>query len=348
MNTRVIYVVVMLCALMGLATDIGEAQNKRVGTAGAMELTIPVGARDLAMGGSSLATTTGIEAVHWNPAGLSVLPGSAEGMFSSMQYIADITMNYGAIGANFGDIGVVGLSIRSVNFGDIPLTTNQDPEGAAGRLFSPTYVTVGLTYSRQVSELISAGFSAKLVTEQIDRVSASGVALDFGIQYRGLAGLSGLNLGVAVKNIGPQMKFDGAGLIRDAVALGGSRPAQPYKSDAASFELPSSVEIGLAYVNSISDESRYSINGSFTNDNFFFDQYRIGGEYMWSSETVNLAARTGYSLVPDADASGRIFGFTAGAGFTYKTESLNITFDYAFREVDLFANNNVFSLKLGF
>jgi len=46
------------------------------------------------------------------------------------------------------------------------------------------------------------------------------------VQYRGLVGVSGLNLGVAVKNIGPQMQYEGSGLYRDALARDGNRPTQ--------------------------------------------------------------------------------------------------------------------------
>ncbi|MDL1891362.1 PorV/PorQ family protein [Sphingobacteriales bacterium CHB3] len=335
---------VLFAGVVGTA----DAQNKRTGTSAAPELLIPVGARYLAMGSSSLANSMGVEAVHYNPAGLGLLTRSAEGMFSSMSYIADINVTYGAVGASFGEFGVVGLSIKSLNFGDIPLTTNNDPENSSGASFSPTYVTVGATYARPLTDAISVGITAKLVTEQIDRVSATGVAFDFGVQYRGLVDVKGLALGVAVKNIGPGMKFDGSGLYRSAVSSDGSRPEQPYKSEAAVFDLPSLVEFGLAYSGNFSDELSYVGSGSFTNNNLYVDEWRMGGEVLFSSDQVRLAGRVGGTLLPNVEKEDRIFGITAGVGITYITSDLELTFDYAFRQVDLFNNNNVFSLKVGF
>lgn len=343
----------LISALMFCVLSVGmvgtvDAQNKRTGTAAAPELLIPVGARYLAMGGSNLANVAGIEAVHFNPAGLSLMKPTVEGMFSSMSYIADIAVNYGAVGVNFGDFGFLGFSIKSLDFGDIPLTTVDDPEARSGRFFSPTYVTLGATYARMLSEAISVGVTSKLVSEKIDRVSATGIAFDFGVQYKGLVNVKGLHVGVAVKNIGPAMKFEGSGLYRSAVSGEGGRPEQPYKVEAASFDLPSLVEFGLSYVGNVTDEFSYSGNASFTNNNLYEDEYRVGGELLYSVENVSLAGRVGGSFLPKVDAANRIFGMTAGVGLSYATSDLQITFDYAFRAVDLFNNSNVFSIKLGF
>jgi hypothetical protein len=47
-------------------------------------------------------------------------------------------------------------------------------------------------------------------------VTANGVAFDAGVIYDQLAGVQGLSFGVVLKNIGPQMKFDGPGLNVEA------------------------------------------------------------------------------------------------------------------------------------
>jgi hypothetical protein len=269
-------------------------------------------------------------------------------MFSNMSYIADIAVNYGAVGASFGDFGVIALSVKSLNFGDIPLTTEDDPENTAGRFFSPTFVTVGLSYSRALTDAVSAGITTKLISEQIDRVSSTGFALDFGVQYHGLVGISGLNLGVAVKNIGPQMKYDGSGLYRSAVATGGSRPEQKYKSDAASFELPSVVEIGLGYSGTVSDNMMWNVSGSFTNNNLYLDEYRIGGEVGITMESLRIFGRAGLGMVPQAAEKENIFGGTFGFGFGYMASGVDISLDYAYRQVEFFDANQVISIKLGF
>lgn len=348
MKNRMLFMTLAVCVALGVIGDTTFAQNKRVGTAAAPELLIPVGARDLALGGASLANTSGIDAIYWNPAGLGRMTRDAEGMFSTMSYIADIGVSYGAVAGRFGEFGVLGLSIKSLDFGDIPLTTQDDPDGVGGKFFSPTYFTLGVTYSRQLTDRISAGATFKLISETIDRVSASGVAFDFGVQYQGVVGVSGLQLGVTIKNIGPQMKFDGPGLLRPAVASGGQRPEQPYKSEAASFELPSVVEIGLGYAGAAAENVSYSVNGSFTNNNLYFDEYRVGGELGYTMESVRLFGRVGTAMFPDAPENENIFGLTAGAGITYMTGGVDLTLDFAYRQVEFFDANTVVALKVGF
>jgi hypothetical protein len=340
--------ILLLCvAILSLLTT-AEAQNKRIGTSAAPELLIPVGARDLAMGGSSIANSYGTEAIYWNPAGLGRLPYSAEGLFSTMSYIADINVSYGAVGASFGSFGNIALSVKSINFGDIPLTTEEDPEGTGGRFFSPTYITTGLTYARGLTDAISVGISAKLISEQIDQVSSTGIAFDFGVQYTNLVGLPGLDLGVVIKNIGPEMQFGGPGLYRNATSSDGRRPEQKYKIEAASFELPSLVEIGVAYGQKIGENMTWKLNGAFTNNNLYLDEYKIGGEYGYIFDIVKLFARAGVGFVPQAEANEKVFGGTFGFGISYKTTGVDMTLDYAYRQVEYFDGNNIFSIKLGF
>jgi hypothetical protein len=240
-------VCVMVAVMVSSLSAQQEGRNKRIGTASATELLIPVGARDMAMGGASLAISQGVDAIFWNPAGLARQTSAAEGTFTTMSYIGDIQVNYGAVGINFSGFGTVGLSIKALDFGDIALTTNDDPENLSGRTYSPTFLTVGLSWSRAFTDAITAGLTFKVISEKIARVSGSGFAVDLGVQYHNVGGFNGLHLGVALKNMGPQVSFDGPGLLRDATSSDGRRPEQFYSSKAASFDLPSMVELGLAY-----------------------------------------------------------------------------------------------------
>jgi hypothetical protein len=265
-----------------------------------------------------------------------------------MSYIADIGVSYGAVAGRFGDFGVLGVSVKSLQIGDIPITTQEDPEGDGGKFFTPTYFTLGFSYARQLTDAIGTGVSLKIISETIDRVSATGYAIDFGIQYRGVVGIQGLQLGVAVKNIGPQMKFDGSGLLRAAVATGGNRPEQQYKSEAASFELPSVVEIGLAYRANAGTNMMWNVSSSFTNNNLYLDEYRFGGEVGYMMESIRLFGRVGVATVPQASSGESIFGTTFGVGVGYAETGLDITVDYAYRAVTYFDANQVISVKLGF
>jgi hypothetical protein len=351
MNKRFTFGAFLLCLSVVMMFGTVGAQNQRTGTSAASELLIPVGARDFAMGGSSLAMSSGVEAIHWNPAGISRMSGSAEAMFSSMSYlnIADIQVSYGAAVATFGGFGTFGLSIKSLDFGDIPLTTVEDPENRSGATFSPTYVTIGLTYGRQITDAASVGVTVKLINETIARVSQSGVAFDIGLQYQGLLDVAGLQLGIAVKNIGPEMKFEGSGLLRSAVSSEGNRPEQKYASVAAGFELPSLIDIGLSYTGKIQDDMSYAVSGSYANNNLYEDEYKIGAEYGITISDISLFARGGYSFIPQVtEASDKIFGATLGVGLNYKGAGTDVTLDFGYRKVKLFNYDTILSLKVGF
>ena len=193
--------VVLCLTLLFMVSVNGTAQEQRTGTNAASELLIPVGARAIAMGGGSVATAEGVEAIYWNPAGVARSNYTANAVFSHMTYLADININYVAVAFNFGGLGTLAFSMKALDIGDIPITTEVAPDGTGG-LLSPQFITAGLTYSRALTDRISVGGTINLISETLDRVSASGVAVDIGVQYRDLANVTGLSLGVAVKNLG--------------------------------------------------------------------------------------------------------------------------------------------------
>ena len=347
MKRKAIFGALLLCIAVMLLAVPALAQHQRVGAVAAPELLIPVGGRDMALGGSSLSTTNGVEALYWNPAGLGHMEGSAEAMFSSMSYIADINVVYGAVAGKFGSFGNVGFTIKSLSFGDIPLTTEDDPENVSGRFYSPTMVTLSATYARSLTDAITVGFTGKLISEKIDQASSGGFAFDFGVQYSGVVGVKGLDLGLAVKNVGPQMSFSGPGFLRKAVVAVGTRPVQFFSLETASFELPALVEIGLSYNYKVAENFNALVSGSFRNDNLYFDSYNAGLELGYSVEDLKLFARGGYSAVPQ-NSDNDIYGATYGVGIGYNLGGATLTLDYGYRTVKYFNANQVVSLKIGF
>ena len=327
-----------------LALDVAYAGGgNRTGTGGASQLLIPIGPRGIAMGESNVATSYGIESLFWNPAGVARMDNSTQVMFSHMSYIADIGVEYGGIAANFSDFGVVSLSIKALSVGDILVTTTANPDGT-GDTFSPQMLVAGLSYSKQLTERISVGVTTNFITETLDQVSASGVAFDFGVIYDNLADIGGLSVGVVMKNIGPQMQYDGSGLFTQADVTSFSRPPGYYKIDSAPFELPSTFQIGLGYKPHFDEINSLQVSGAFQNNNFSGDEYKLGAEYGYNDI---FFIRGGYQMAPDITED-YIYGFTAGVGIDYQFEGIGVKIDYAYRDVDLFDGNHVFSLSLGF
>jgi hypothetical protein len=338
------YVLVLLVVMWAAGGNVYAGRGDKAGTSAAPELLIPVGGRDLALGGASIATTRGVDAIYWNPAGLPRSNYSTEAMFSHMNYIADIGVEYMALSTKFEGFGSLGFSLKALSFGDIAITTEDNPDGT-GELFSPTYVTVGLTYARLLTDRISVGFTTNLMSERVDRVSATGVAFSVGLQYSGFANVGGLNIGVAVKNIGPGMSFDGSGLLRQAIPGDVLRPSSQLKIEAATDELPSTIELGVGYTYSLEEQHNLTMSSVFQNNNFSDDEYKLGLEYDYDN---TLFLRGGYDLAQETLEDSYIYGLTAGAGVHYAFTGLDVTVDYAFRSVDFLQDNHIFAVRLGF
>jgi hypothetical protein len=338
---------IILAITLLLAVDcIYAGGGNRTGTGGASQLLIPVGVRGMAMAGGNVATSTGVEALYWNPAGTSKNIISANAMFSHMNYIADIGVEYGAVSANFEGFGVLSLAIKSLSIGDILVTTTQDPDGT-GKTFNPQMLVAGVSYARQLTERISVGVTANYLTETLGDVSAAGMAFDIGVVYDNLASINGLSFGVVMKNIGPQMQYDGTGLLVEGAVTGYNRPPGLVKIESAPFELPSTFELGLGYKPQLMDDmNSLIISTSFKNNNFSDDEYKLGFEYGYNKM---LFLRAGYTFAPNqAFADSYIYGFTAGAGIDYSFEGISVKFDYAYRYAKYFDGDHVFGISLGF
>lgn len=328
-----------------LMLDVAYAGGgNRIGTAGAAELLIPVGPRGIAMGEANVATSYGLESLFWNPAGVAKMNNSSQLIFSHMSYIADIGVEYGAVAANFEGFGALALSIKALSVGDIPVTTTQNPDGT-GATFSPQMIVAGLCYSRQLTDNISVGLTSNFISETMGNVSANGVAFDVGVIYDNLVDLEGFSLGVVLKNIGPQMTYDGTGLLVQASVVGDlKRPPAYYSVNAAPFELPSNFQLALGYQRDIDKMNALQFSGIYQNNNFSGDEVKLGGEYGYNNM---FFVRAGYQLAVQ-ESDDYIYGFTAGAGINYNIEGFSIKIDYAYRYAQYFDGSNIFALTLGF
>lgn len=331
----------VLLTLLVITSAFGGDVDRK-GTNGAEELLIPIGARGIATGGAFLANLTGLESLFYNPAGLDVVPRT-EAMFSYVNYLADINISYFAIGTSLGDIGSVAFELKSFNFGDIPVTTVQNPDGT-GQNYSPTFITVGFSYSKVLTDRISIGTNFKFLSESIENTTANGFAIDAGVQYRFAETLM---IGAAVKNIGTNMQFSGQDLINRSNVPGSSLGSGPgtYEIVSETFIIPSYFELSATYMFNFNEQNNLAFASSFVANNQSEDLLNFGLEYGF---TNTFFARGGYNYLVE-NSSNAVFGFTAGAGINYLAGDLAIVFDYAYRDVQDFpTSNHVFTVKLAF
>ena len=68
-----------------------------------------------------------------------------------------------------GESGVLGLSIMSMDFGEIEITTVDLPDGGIGT-YSPKFMNIALSYAKVFSNSIYGGMTIKMISEQISNV----------------------------------------------------------------------------------------------------------------------------------------------------------------------------------
>jgi hypothetical protein len=333
----------IILILILIATSIYAGDVARKGTTGAEQVLIPIGARGIATGGAFLANITGLESIFYNPAGLDVYP-QTEAMFSYVNYLADINISYFAVGTSLGDVGSIGFDLKTFDFGDIPVTTETFPDGT-GESYSPSFLTLGFTYSKVLTDRISIGTNLKLITESIQNTNATGFALDAGVQYRFSEALM---IGAAVKNIGSDMNYSGQDLA-DRTEIPGSIPGSStgsYEIITEGFQIPSFFQLSMTYALNINEQNNLLFAGAYTANNSFEDVANLGMEYGFME---NFFVRGGYNFLVE-NTSEYIYGLTFGAGLDYKIGGeVGFVFDYAFRDVKEFPSaNHVFTIKLSF
>jgi hypothetical protein len=343
-----IILTVVLIAITGLTgNDAVSGPRTKLGTMAAPELLIPLGSIGTSLQGSNLSSVTGIDAMYWNPAGLAGINSkTGEALFSYMTYIADMKMQYVAGAIKVGNLGIIGASLRNLSFGEpILVTTEYEPEGT-GQQITPIYLTANLSFARAMTDKVYFGTNFKLITEKIADVSAMGFAFDFGLQY--VAGKSGIRFGIALKNLGPSMKFTGSGLDRQYTENG----IQTIRRvNLQEFELPTSLEIGASYTATFAKTNFVTLSSTFQNNGFTSDEYRFGLEYNYNNYVF---IRGAYTYYPDKEsADERLWGPSFGAGVKYPFGSLTLGFDYAYRIINktgegFNTHNQFFTLFVGF
>lgn len=327
---------------MTLSQVLQAGRPDKAGTAGASELLLPVGAKSISLAGSNIATVDGVEAMFWNPAGLSSMNSKYGILFSHMNYIADVNVEYAAVAFTTQSFGTVGLSLKALDVGEIPVTTETHPDGT-GETTSPKFITIGGSFARNITDRIAVGAGINLIYEKMGSVSATSVAFNLGVQYSGIGGINGLSVGVAVKNIGPQIKFDGPGLFREANIKDATGKNSIVKIEAAGNDLPSTIEVGLGYKLPINEIGNLLLNSTFQNNNYSSDDYNFGISLDYRD---HFFFRTGISVASETNINQNIFGSTYGFGLKHQIGEYQLEIDYGYRVVRFFSGNHVFSVVL--
>lgn len=307
----------------------------RVGSAGATQLLVNPWARSLALGDAGVSSANGIEATFVNVAGLA-FTNKTQIKFNRTNWMgsAGIALNAAGVAQRINSSTVIGVSVQSMNFGDIDRTTVDLPEGTLGT-FSPRMNIFNVGFAHSFSSSIHGGINLKVITESISNLRATGVAFDAGIRY--VTGEQDqFKIGIALKNVGPVMRYKGDGLS-DEVSNLVSGQVSTLEQRSASYELPSLLNIGLSYDFNMGDKNKLTLNGAFTANSFQKDQYRFGIDYGLTVEKAAFNLRVGYvaekGIFKTENRSNALTGLAAGisADMLFGKNKSAIGVEYAMR-----------------
>ena len=223
----------------------------------------------------------------------------------------------------------------SMSFGSIDRTDTEHPDGGIGT-YKPSLMNINIAIAKSFSNSIHGGFVLKIISESIADMTGTGVALDAGIQY--VTGITdNIHFGIALKNIGPTMKYSGDGLSY-SVLLDGMASNLTVVQRADEFELPTQLNIAAAYDFNFQRNSRLTLAFNFNSNAFSKDQF-IGG--VEGSFRDILLLRAGYTFesgaakdIEDADCSNVNRGLSLGATVQapLNDKGLKVCIDYSYRD----------------
>ena len=239
-----------------------------------------------------------------------------------------------------GETGALTIAIMSMSFGDIEVTTINNPDPSDGSIgtFSPTLMNISIGYAKAFSNSIYGGFNLKIISESISDLSAMGVAIDAGIQY--VTGeQENIKFGIALKNVGPTMKFTGDGLSFRGFYSQFSTTSPTFEQRKADFELPATLLIGGAY-DFLFGENRFTLAANFQSNSFTKDQITLGGEFALKQYLMLRAAYTYEDGITEKKNRTTVYtgpsaGITIQVPFN-KEKGSSFSIDYSYRATDPF------------
>lgn len=339
-----IYAIIAFLALVNTAW---AGNPDRQGEAGAYELLLNPWARSAGLHTLNTSFISGVEALRLNPAGL-VRVNQLEVVLSRANYLqgTDIGLNALGLSRKVGNNGAFGFSLMAMDFGDIEVTTTDQPEGT-GATYSPNFFHIALSYAHVFENKVSVGITFRGISQALANVNAFGFAIDAGIQY--VTGpQDNFKFGISLRNVGSPMQFSGEGLSTQRPSPNGSYELT-VDQRAARFELPSTLNIGLSYDFLLGESHRLTALGNFTSNSFSRDNLGAGLEYSLNDQFM-LRGAYRYEVGVNTIAEEPIYtGLSAGASIEFplsrKEKDTRIGIDYAYRDTKVWDGTHNISVR---
>ena len=336
----------MACGLMVVGASYAGNPD-RAGSAGGTQLLINPWAQSAGWALANSASISGVEAIFGNVAGLSYV-GRTQLSFSNTRYLegTDISINAIGLGQKLGETGVLGVTVMAMSVGDLVITDGDQPGGGFST-FTPTLSNVSVSYAKSFSNSIFGGLSLRVFSESIADIRTSGVVFDAGIHYvTGPA--DNVHFGIALRNVGPPVGFEGDGLTAQGFLLTGQTGELSLEQRSDNFELPSLLNIGLTYDFLLSERHTLSLAGTYVSNSFTKDNVVVGAEYAFNKIFMIRGAYFYEDGISNDDERSTIYtGPSAGVSVELpfgNEKASDFALDYSYRATNPF--NGVHSIGI--
>ncbi len=330
--------------IFGLFQYAAAQQFAKVGTAGTQFLKIGAGARNVGMGNACIAVVTDASSVFWNTGALAKVQNYSV-FLSHIQWIADIQLNAFSVAKSFPGIGTFAVSGLFLGSGEMDVTTYQFQEGT-GETFSKNDMSIGISYSRYLTDKFSFGGTVKYLREDYGTVNdltgddevASVMAFDVGALYQ--TGFKSLRMGISIQNFGPEMKIPGK--YKDIIGF--DSKTQTYTTEPADdyrpYHIPLLFRAGVAMEVIETSKNVITLAADLVHLNDNVEQVDLGAEY-WFNKLV--AVRAGY--VHNNDTA----RFSAGGSLNLSLSQLgSASLDYSYSDFGVLDYVNQMSITFQF
>ena len=151
-------------AAFNINAQIVDNVSKR-GTTAAQFLKVSQGARAAGMGSAFVAVADDASSMFWNVAGIARQDNNTV-IFDHTQWIAGLSYNFIAGSINLGNFGTIGMSFIGSNYGEMNVTTIDEPDGT-GSVFTVSDVAVSVGWAINLTDNFSIGFNPKVIQQTI-------------------------------------------------------------------------------------------------------------------------------------------------------------------------------------
>lgn len=308
--------------ILTIIVPLQAQQQGKLAQTGMAFLDISVGARAVAMGDAYVSVGTGSDALFWNPAGMAFTT-KPELMFNYNQWIADINHISGSAAYSLGNVGVIGLSFISVDYGEIA-GTKVAPETAAGYELidnlSPSSFVLGVAFAQRVGTKFAFGIQAKYVRENLgnsvsgyssetvktEENSLGGLGFDFGTVF--YTGYKDFRVAMSARNFSREIGYHDA-----------------------TFPMPLTFSFGVA-MNVLSlmegqENQSLMIAVDALHPRDYPERINLGAEYSYNEM---FFVRAGYKYNTDEQ------GISGGFGIKKAIGPIKVQLDYAYSDFGLF------------